>query len=129
MKKSTGRDYPLSTTPNLSSISQGPGSPMVYNNKMSSVGPSMTSSSSSSSSKSSKPRRSEANSVSIIKAGADVVRAAREGRAANINAKANKVEAVADRKQASSEKITARKQGRAEIIRARADLARAKRGQ
>lgn len=60
---------------------------------------------------------------------AELIETARANRGENISAKAEKVEAVADRKKASAEKIAARKLGKAEIIRARAELERAKRGQ
>jgi hypothetical protein len=115
MANKLGRDYPLSQTPKPSPIFQGPNGPIAKSGSAA-VKPVGTT------------KAKEPNSVAIIKAGADVVRAAREERAANINAKANKVEAVATRKEASADKIAARKQGRAEIIRAKADLARAKKG-
>ena len=116
MPQLSGRDYPLSETPSLSPVSQGPGSPMPYTKSISKAAGSVGNriNQANAQVKSQQPKK-EPNSVGIIKAGADVVRAAREDRANIMNAKANK--------------ITARKSGRADILKAKAELARAKRGQ
>jgi hypothetical protein len=59
---------------------------------------------------------------------AEVLSSIRQNRADNLSSKADKIKAVADRKESSADKISARKQGKAEIIRARAELIKAKQG-
>lgn len=59
---------------------------------------------------------------------AEVISSIRQNRADNLSSKADKIKAVADRKESSADKISARKQGKADIIRARAELIKAKQG-
>jgi hypothetical protein len=59
---------------------------------------------------------------------AEVLSSIRQNRADNLSSKADKIKAIADRKESSADKISARKQGKAEIIRARAELIKAKQG-